>query len=219
MRLRAVVLSALCVVLAAPAAAHADVVGANEVSARLNGIPQNGRVLGNPNAPVTIELFHDLKCPFCRAFDLKVMPAIIHQYVKGGRVRIIAQPQAFIDPDGTGDDRRAASMAVALSMQNKFWNFFDLFYLNQQDETTDYATDDYLLGLAAAIPGADGPRALGDRANPKVAASLKKSSAMMARFRVFGVPSVFVGRTGQGFEYQWQNSLKSIARLIRRDLR
>ena len=47
-----------------------------EVSSLVGGIPQNGNVLGNPNAPVTLEYFGDLECPICKEFTLGALPSI-----------------------------------------------------------------------------------------------------------------------------------------------
>ncbi len=44
------------------------------VSSLISGIPQSGNVLGNPNAPVTLQYFGDLECPICREFTLGALP-------------------------------------------------------------------------------------------------------------------------------------------------
>ena len=59
-----------------------------QVSAELNGIPQNGATLGNPNAPVTLRYYGDLQCPICRDFTLGALPSIIQNYVRTGKLKI-----------------------------------------------------------------------------------------------------------------------------------
>src|SRR5437764_6257679 len=44
------------------------------VDSQLKGIPQNGTVLGDPKARVTIVEFGDLKCPICKAFSFQIAP-------------------------------------------------------------------------------------------------------------------------------------------------
>src|SRR4051794_18819348 len=39
--------------------------GAAEANNLFKGIPQNGLTLGNPKAPVTMEMFIDVRCPIC----------------------------------------------------------------------------------------------------------------------------------------------------------
>ncbi|MGZ4351887.1 MAG: DsbA family protein, partial [Solirubrobacteraceae bacterium] len=43
--------------------------------------------------------------------------------------------------------------ALAAGNQKKAWNYIELFYHEQGDETSSYVTDNYLSGLAAQIPG------------------------------------------------------------------
>src|ERR1700685_790661 len=47
-----------------------------EVDALLAGIPQSGDVLGSPTAPVTLQYYGDLECPFCREFTLTSLPTL-----------------------------------------------------------------------------------------------------------------------------------------------
>src|SRR5690348_412855 len=58
------------------------------VSSELNGIPQNGSVLGKPNAPVTMTYYGDLECPVCRDFTLQTIPSVVRTYVRSGKMKI-----------------------------------------------------------------------------------------------------------------------------------
>ena len=46
------------------------------------------RSLGNPDAPVVIQLWEDFLCPSCQAFSKSVKPLIIEEYVKSGKARL-----------------------------------------------------------------------------------------------------------------------------------
>ena len=43
--------------------------GTQQANTLFAGIPQEGNVLGDPDAPVTIEEYIDLQCPFCQRFS------------------------------------------------------------------------------------------------------------------------------------------------------
>jgi protein-disulfide isomerase len=59
-----------------------------EVTKLLQGIPQSANTLGNPSAPVTMQYFGDLECPFCKEFTLSALPSIIGKYVRPGKLKI-----------------------------------------------------------------------------------------------------------------------------------
>src|SRR6516164_7328654 len=61
---------------------------AAEVTSLLQGIPQSGNTIGNPNAPVTLQYFGDLQCPICKQFTLGALPAVIQSYVRSGKLKI-----------------------------------------------------------------------------------------------------------------------------------
>ena len=81
---------------------------AAEVNDNLKGIPQNGNVLGSPNAPVTLAEYIDLQCPACQQFETQAMPELIRRYVRTGKVKVEARPIAFIGPDSADRPRGCA---------------------------------------------------------------------------------------------------------------
>jgi protein-disulfide isomerase len=136
------------------------VVGTAETSAMLDGIPQNGTILGDPKAPVTLVEYADLQCPFCRDYALGALPALIDRYVRDGKVKLDLRLLRFLGPDSD----TSAKAALAAAGQDRFWNFAELFYRNQGKENAGYATDAFIRRLGAAIPGLDPASLVGDRA-------------------------------------------------------
>ncbi len=127
---------------------------AAEVTSLLEGIPQHGDTLGDPKAPVTIEYFGDLQCPYCRQFTLGALRSLIQSYVRGGKLKIEYRSlQTATHDTETFEIQQAA--ALAAGEQDKMWNFIELFYHDQQEEDSGYVTEGYLQGLAQQIPGMD----------------------------------------------------------------
>jgi protein-disulfide isomerase len=115
----------------------------------VDGIPQHGLVLGNPKAKVTLTEYIDTSCPICKDYVLTTFPAIVKQYVRPGKVKIEASPLAFVGPSST----RGRQLLLAAARQDKAWQFAELLYHNQGDETTAWLTDDSARTLATTIPG------------------------------------------------------------------
>ena len=166
--------------------------GAPRTLALLQGIPQRGITLGNPQAPATMVEFGDLQCPACAEFAVKALPQIISRYVRTGRLRLTFYPLDILGSDST----RAARMALALAQQNRMWQFAELMYRNQGLEQSGFVTDRYLRALASAIPGVDVPRALATRSSPGVREQLQQAKARARAAHVSSTPSFLLARAG-----------------------
>jgi protein-disulfide isomerase len=167
-----------------------------EVASMFAGVPQQGQTLGNPRSPVTLDEFADLKCPVCRQYTLQAFPTLLSRYVRAGKVRIVFQPQTFVGSP-PGDSERAARFALAAGQQNKLWDFAELWYLNQQDENTAYATDAYIRQIASGVPGLNVNRAMAARNSAAVTQALRQASQLFSTGGFSGTPSFALGRTGQ----------------------
>lgn len=156
------------------------------------GIPQEGAAIGNPNAPVTMVEFVDLQCPFCAEYTKDVLPTLVRKYVRPGNLRIEMRPLTFIGTDSEIAGNAAASAAV----QNRMWQFTDLFYLNQGQENTGYVTDQFLRRIAVGAGVKPGPvlAAANSNMTPPLIALAKKEGDQLG---VQSTPSFFV-RQGDG---------------------
>jgi protein-disulfide isomerase len=110
-------------------------------------IPQNGRVMGNPNAPVHVVEYGDFQCPACHGFFQNVQPTLIDQYIKPGKVSFEFRDYAFIGPESL----RAAEAASCAADQGKFWQYHDSLYLNQGAENSGALNDNRLKAIARGI--------------------------------------------------------------------
>lgn len=171
--------------------------GAAEINSLFAGVPQTGTVAGNPNAPLTLVEFADMKCPVCQRFDVNALPTIVKRYVRTGKLRIELRLLHFVgEQENPGDSEGAARWVYAAGEQQKAWNAAELFYYNQQDETTRYASDQFLTWLGNAIPGFDSQKALAARKQPRVTAWLKANENQFQQNGFTGTPSFLLGTTG-----------------------
>lgn len=171
--------------------AKGAVEGKAETVSLLKGLPQDGLTLGDPKAPATIIEFIDLQCPFCRDHQLDEQPAVIAELVRTGKAKILMQPLAFLGEDSI----RGRNVLLRLAESDKAWNFTNLFYFNQGTENSGYATDAYLKGLVAAIPGTTAKDAsTGSTAATEAAAT--KIDDLGRELGASGTPAFYVGKTG-----------------------
>jgi len=120
------------ILLVALTAAAALAVAGASMAAEPPAIPQtvtseSERLLGSPNAPVTMVEFSDFQCSFCRKFWAQTLPRLKETYIKNGQVRLVYQHFAVL-----GEHSVAAAHAAECAMeQGKFWPYHDKLFENQ----------------------------------------------------------------------------------------
>jgi protein-disulfide isomerase len=192
-----------------------------QVSAELNGIPQNGATLGNPNAPVTLRYYGDLQCPICRDFTLGALPSIIQNYVRTGKLKIeyLSLETATREPETFKTQQIAA---LAAGPQKKAWHYIELFYHEQGEEGTEYVTESYLQKLAQQVPGLKLAAWTSARNDPKYVNSITEDAQSANNNGFTGTPSFLIGKTGgsmQKLEYASLSDPSSFNAAIEKQLK
>ena len=163
----------------------------SEQAALFEGIPQDRAWLGRPDAPVVVEEYVDLQCPFCAQFSTRQLPAIVRDFVRPGDVRMRARVLTFLGPESVTAGRTAA----AAGLQDRQWNFMEAFYAKQGAENSGYVTDDFLREVGEDA-GIDVDRALDEREDPAVLRQLRVDAVGAQRGGVQSTPTFLVGRRG-----------------------
>lgn len=90
-------------------------------------IPRDGRLLGDPDAPVHVVIYSDFQCPGCAAWTRSVKPQLINNHVATGEVLF-----EYRDLTGLGSESHDASVGAACALeQGKFWEYHDMLLHNQ----------------------------------------------------------------------------------------
>ena len=77
---------------------------------------EDGRSLGDPNAPVNIDVYEDFQCPACKTYTETTEPQVIENLVATGKVYYTYHHFPFIDDASAGresDQAANASMCAA----------------------------------------------------------------------------------------------------------
>jgi protein-disulfide isomerase len=165
--------------------------GAAETVALFKGLPQHLNELGRPKANVTMIEFADLQCPYCRNYTTDALPAIVKDYVRTGKVRLIFSGMEFIGADSD----KALRAVYAAGLQGKLWQFLDLLYKSQGAENSGWVTDGLLREVGDSIPGFDTDKMMADRQSSQVDAALAASQQQASSARVNQTPTFFAGPT------------------------
>jgi protein-disulfide isomerase len=173
-------------------AAPEKVPGGTATAALFRGIPQRLNQLGKSDAKVSMVEFADPQCPYCRQFALDALPAIVREYVRTGKAKLIYFGIQIIGPNS----EQGLRAIYAAGLQSKLWNFSDLLYKSQGAENSGWITDGLLRQIGDSIPGFDTERMMADRNSSEVEAALAASSQQASSAHVNQTPTFFAGPTG-----------------------
>jgi protein-disulfide isomerase len=164
----------------------AGVKGVAQVNSELQGLSQNGQRLGDASAPVTVTEFGDPQCPVCKEFSQQVAPDLISSEVKTGKAKYVYMPYLIIGPDS----KPAMKAVLAAGLQNRFWNYLQLFYENQGEENSGYVTDEFLTNIAKAAGVSDIDAWNQSRNSSMWDAIIAKGTTVAEGFGFNGTPSL-----------------------------
>lgn len=93
--------------------------------------PGEGRTMGNPAAPLMLEVYSDFMCPACKHLHESILPSIIQDYVKSGKAYVIFREFPLNIPAHVYS-RQVAILAVAAARTGKYREVSDVLFRNQQ---------------------------------------------------------------------------------------
>ena len=139
---------------------------------------------GPAKAPVTIVVYSDFTCPYCRQADA-VLEELYPAYKD--KVRIIFKPL----PKETPISQSAAKYSLAAFMQDKDkgWNYYRALFAGVSDLDRDCET---FLKALAVREGLDMKRLTADAAGPKVKAQMDADSKEADALEIPGTPYFLV---------------------------
>lgn len=98
--------------------------GTVDMAALLEPGPLPDKVLGQPDAPVTIVEYASMTCPHCAAFHTQTLPAIKEKYIDTGKAKLILREFAF-------DPRAEAGFMLARCADDKYFPMVDVLFAQQ----------------------------------------------------------------------------------------
>jgi protein-disulfide isomerase len=148
--------------------------------------------LGDPNAPVKLDVWEDFQCPACASFTQQIEPLIITNYVETGKVFYTFHNYPFIDSMvATKESHQAANASLCAADQDRFWDFHDMLYTNWNGENQGAFSDKRLVAFAQDL-GLDMSSFNTCFNQDKYASEIEQDFTEGQQKGVTGTPSVFV---------------------------
>lgn len=145
-------------------------------------------------SPVVINLYEDLQCPNCKAFEA-ASGSTMAQLVAQGKVVLHYHEMAFLDSSANDDFSTRALNAAAVVLDTAgpqaFQKFHDLIYANQTPETGPAMTDAQLIAYAKQA-GAGGSAVESAIKSLKFSDWTKKTTDQASKDGVTATPTVII---------------------------
>lgn len=113
---------------------------------------------GKDEAPSTLTVWEDFRCPACKAFETNYRDTI-HDLEAKGLLKVEYHIVTLIDGNmGGSGSLKSANAAACAQDAGKFGSYHDVLFDNQPEETNDaYGKNAKLLELAGKVDGLDTP--------------------------------------------------------------
>lgn len=149
-------------------------------------------VVGDPEAPVAIEVVEDFQCPVCQQFEA-LSGGLLAEYVDSGRASVAYRGVAFLDRASSTEysSRALNASACVMGEGEEVWRtFHGQMFLAQPPEGGGGLTDEQLVDLAAgAGAGEDVAPCIEDRAYD---GWVQRTTTAVTDDGITGTPTVIV---------------------------
>ncbi len=199
--------AALCILAPGPFAKQQTKAPApsGEKAAPAATSPAFKKTIGNPNAPITMEVFGDFQCPACRGFFETTVKQVIDDYVIPGKVYLIHRDFPL---DMHPYARQAARLANAAAEFGQFEAIERALYDHQDEWSTKGNIDEV---IASYFPPAQFKKfqTFESQHISEINASIERDRAMGMQRNVNQTPTIYItahGKTealpGGGVDYK-----------------
>lgn len=151
------------------------------------GVPQHGATLGDPAAPVTLSVFEDPQCPYCRQWNLDTLQTVVDSYVRPGKLKIVYRGIPIL-----GTNSIVGLLAIyAAGEQNKLWNMVEAMYRIQGQENSGWITPSAIRDAAGAA-GANATKILARYKSKAMVAQLNAAEHEATAMKIGATPTFVV---------------------------
>jgi protein-disulfide isomerase len=174
----------------APADGAAQPVAVDIKDVKTDGNP----FIGSKNAPVTMAVWFDYQCPFCKQLELGALAEIYSAYVTTGKVRVVFKDFQFLGDDS--DTGALYARAVWDAYPDRWYDWYRAMAEHQDDEHTGFGSLETITAMTKEL-GLDTDRIakLMKDKETEYKAAIAADRDEGTTFGINGTPSVIIGKT------------------------
>lgn len=151
------------------------------------GTSDPNMAIGAEDAPVQMVMFTEFQCPYCGKFARDTQPELIERFVDAGTLRIEWRDLPYLGDEST----LAAKAGRAAANQERFWDFQEAMFADQQPPNSGAHTKDNLAAVADGLD-LDVPRFREDMASAEAMAAVKADLDEGVAMGITGTPAFII---------------------------
>jgi len=156
---------------------------------------EKSKSVGNPSAPVRIDVYSDFQCPACKNFHETVLPTLIKDYVTSGKVYVVFREFPLqMHPYS----REAAGYAVAASQVGKYNQVSDALFQAQQNWSANGKVWDT---VAAVLTPVEQKKVQALAKDPAVLAQVQQEVELGNLNKINQTPTIYVSKGARKYPY------------------
>ena len=155
--------------------------------------------MGNPNAPLRMDLWDDFTCPHCKVFHDQTLPKLVDDYISQGKAYLVFHDYVLTG-QGHEHSREAATYATAAARIGKYPQVSGALFASQ---VSWVATGKVWEAVSPVLTAAERTKVQALAKDPSVAAEVVRDTTMGNASRVDRTPTVVVTRGSKQTPWSW----------------
>ena len=148
------------------------------------------KALGNPTAPLRLEVYSDYMCPHCKAFHDTTRKTLIREYVNTGKAYLVSREHPLGVPSFPYS-REAANYATAAARVGKYRSVVDALFREQNSWSLTGKVWDT---VASALTPAEQKKVQALAKDPEVLAEVQRDVDAALKANLTGTPGMMIIR-------------------------
>ena len=172
------------------------------------------RTVGNPGAPLRMDLYSDFTCPHCKMLHEVILPKLLTDYVNPGKAYLVFHEYTLSGP-GHEHSRAASLYAAAAAKVGKYLQVSDALFASQSSWALSGKVWE---AVAPALNDAEKKKVQALFKDPAVAADVQRDLSMGNAAHIDRTPTMIISHKGKQTNWSWWDNYALFRSLVDTEL-
>lgn len=172
---------------------------------------EKSRTMGNPTAPLRMDLYSDFTCPHCKMLHEQILPKLINDYVSPGKAYVVLHEYTLPPGPGHEHSKTASLYAAAAAKVGKYQQVCDALFATQSSWAISGKVWET---VAPALNEAEKKKVLALFKDPAIAADVQNEINMGNAAHVDRTPTMIITHKGKKTPWSWWDNYALFRSLV-----